>query len=88
MDGASVADARGFVYEPVRGPKRKIEFEPGSASCFERVEAVWNGSQWRVTGQEVVPRCGVSGCRVNYFFETGKIPVQFVDELKRLLLSE
>ncbi|WP_324666068.1 hypothetical protein [Haloarcula sediminis] len=54
MNGASVADAKGFVYEPVRGPKRKIEFEPRSDGGFVRVEAVWNGCQWRVTGREVV----------------------------------
>ncbi|EMA13400.1 hypothetical protein [Haloarcula amylolytica] len=54
MSEVSVADANGFVYEPVRGPKRKIEFEPRSDGGFERIEAVWNGCQWRVTGREVV----------------------------------
>jgi len=49
-----VADANGFVYEPVRGPKRKIEFEPRSDSGFESVEDVWDGCQWLVTGWEVV----------------------------------
>jgi hypothetical protein len=49
----SVADAKGFVYERVRGPKRNIEFEPRSGG-FEQVEAVWNGYQWRVTGREIV----------------------------------
>jgi len=29
MSEVAVADAKGFVYEPVRGPKRKIEFNPG-----------------------------------------------------------
>jgi hypothetical protein len=51
---SSVADTKGFVYEPVRGPKRKVEFEPRSDDGLERIEAVWNGCQWRVTGQEVV----------------------------------
>ncbi len=50
MNGTSVADARGFVYEPLRGPKRKIEFEPRSDGGFVRVEAVWNGCQWREVG--------------------------------------
>ncbi|WP_367175811.1 hypothetical protein [Haloarcula rubripromontorii] len=54
MNGQSVADANGFVYEPVRGPKRKIEFEPRSDGGFERIEAVWNECQWQVTGREVV----------------------------------
>ena len=48
------AEARGFVYEPLRGPKRKVEFEPRSTGGFERVEAVWTGCGWRVTGREVV----------------------------------
>jgi hypothetical protein len=54
MTELTVADARGFVYEPLRGPKRKIEFEPRSDGTFMRVEAVWNGCGWRVTGREVV----------------------------------
>ncbi|WP_324662403.1 hypothetical protein [Haloarcula sediminis] len=54
MSGSSVADAKGFVYEPVRGPKRKVEFEPRSDGGLERVEAVWTGCQWRVTGREVL----------------------------------
>jgi hypothetical protein len=49
MSGVSVADAKGFMYEPVRGSKRKIEFEPRSDGGFERVEAVWNGCQCRVS---------------------------------------
>jgi hypothetical protein len=49
-----VADTRGFVYESVRGPKQKVECKPRSDDGFERVEAVWNGCQWRVTGREVV----------------------------------
>jgi hypothetical protein len=54
MSELTVADARGFIYEPVRGPKRKVEFEPRSDGTFERIEAVWNGCRWRVTGREVV----------------------------------
>jgi len=54
MSDVSVADANGFIYKPVRGPKRKIEFLPRSDGDFERIEAVWNGCQWRVTGREVV----------------------------------
>ncbi|EMA25732.1 hypothetical protein [Haloarcula argentinensis] len=54
MSGQSVADTKGFVYEPVRGPKRKIEFELRSDGGFERIEAVWDGCQWRVTGREAV----------------------------------
>ena len=51
---ATPTDAKGFVYEPLRGPKRKIEFEPRSDGRFERVEAVWTGCIWRVTGREIV----------------------------------
>lgn len=51
---ATVTEATGFVYKPVRGPKRKIEFEPRSDGDFDRTEAVWNGCRWRVTGREVV----------------------------------
>ncbi|NLV08218.1 hypothetical protein GOC83_19030 [Haloarcula rubripromontorii] len=54
MSEVSVADANGFVYESVRGPKRKIEFEPRSDGGFERIEVVWNGCRWRVTGREIV----------------------------------
>jgi len=54
MSGLSVADANGFVYEPVRGPKRKIEFRERTDEGFERIEAVWTGCNWRVTGREVV----------------------------------
>ncbi|KAA9396676.1 hypothetical protein Har1130_18810 [Haloarcula sp. CBA1130] len=54
MNGESVADANGFVYESVRGPKRKIEFEPRSDVTVERIKAVWTGCQCRVTGREVV----------------------------------
>lgn len=54
MNWLTVTDARGFVYEPVRGPKRKVEFEPRSEGCFERIEAVWNDCRWRVTGREIV----------------------------------
>ncbi|EMA25730.1 hypothetical protein [Haloarcula argentinensis] len=31
-----------------------VEFDPRSDGGFERIEAVWNGCQWRVTGREVV----------------------------------
>ena len=54
MNGLSAADANGFVYEPVRGPKRKIEFRERPDESFERIEAVWNGCNWRVAGREVV----------------------------------
>ncbi|MBO4249478.1 hypothetical protein IL252_16850 [Halomicrobium sp. IBSBa] len=54
MTSQSVAEGKGFVYEPVRGPKRKVEFEPRSDGGFERIEAVWTGCGWRVTGREVV----------------------------------
>jgi len=40
MNGQSVADANGLMYEPVRGPNRKIEFEPRSDGGFKRIEAV------------------------------------------------
>jgi hypothetical protein len=49
-----VSDAHGFVYEPVRAPKRKVEFEPRSDGRFERVEAEWTGCRWRIVGREVV----------------------------------
>ncbi|MDS0278458.1 hypothetical protein NDI85_11680 [Halomicroarcula sp. S1AR25-4] len=45
----AVAEPNGFVYEPVRGPKRKVESEPRSDGSFERVEAIRTGCQWRVT---------------------------------------
>ena len=55
-DGSTVTliDAKGFIYEPVHGPKRKIEFQPRSDDRFERVEAVWTGCRWRVTGREIL----------------------------------
>ena len=45
-NGASVADARGFVNGPVDSLKQKIEFKPRSDGGFDRIEAVWNGCQW------------------------------------------
>lgn len=50
----STADASGFVYEPARGPKRRVVFEPRTDGDFLRKTAVWNGCQWRETGREVV----------------------------------
>ncbi|WP_169331085.1 hypothetical protein [Haloarcula vallismortis] len=35
-------------------PKRNTEFEPRSDGGFERIEAIWNGCQWRVTGEVVM----------------------------------
>lgn len=49
-----VSDAHGFVYRPTRGPKRRVVFEPRSEGGWLRVEAEWNGCQWRETGREVV----------------------------------
>lgn len=46
------AEADGFVYEPVRGPKRRIEYEPRSDGGFDRVESVWTGCRWRETARE------------------------------------
>jgi hypothetical protein len=46
MSELSVTDANGFVYEPVRGPKRGRSIEPQSDGGFERVGAVWNSCQW------------------------------------------
>lgn len=40
MNGCPVVDANGFVYEPLRGPKRKVEFEPRSDGGFEQGEPV------------------------------------------------
>jgi len=54
MNSETVADARGFVYQPVRGPKRRVEFEPRSDGGFERIESVWTGCKWRPTGREIV----------------------------------
>ncbi|WP_199722472.1 hypothetical protein [Haloarcula sp. Atlit-47R] len=47
-------DTSGFVYEPARGPKRRVVFEPRSDGDYLRTTAVWNGCQWRETGREVV----------------------------------
>ena len=50
----TVADARGFVYEPIRGPKRRVEYEPRSDGTYERVESIWTGCTWRPVGREIV----------------------------------
>jgi hypothetical protein len=34
MTNQAVVEPNGFVYEPVRGPKRKVEFEPRSDGGF------------------------------------------------------
>lgn len=39
----SMADTKEFVYEPMRGPMRKVEFKPQSDGGFVRAEAIWNG---------------------------------------------
>jgi len=49
-----VTDAHGFVYEPVRGPKRRVRFQPRDDGRFCREEAVWTGCGWRMTGSEIV----------------------------------
>ncbi|MFC6975661.1 hypothetical protein ACFQL1_14960 [Halomicroarcula sp. GCM10025709] len=54
MNPETVADARGFVYEPARGPKRRVLYEPRSDGRFERIESVWTGCTWRPTGREIV----------------------------------
>jgi len=48
------SDRHGLVYEPERGPPRRILFEPRSDGTWERVEAVWTGCAWRPLGREVV----------------------------------
>lgn len=48
----TVADADGFVYEPVRGPNRRVEYEARSDGGFDRVESVWTGCRWRPVGRE------------------------------------
>lgn len=50
----TAADARGFVYEPIRGPKRRVEYEPRSDGTYQRVESVWTGGTWQPVGREVV----------------------------------
>jgi len=51
---ATQTDSKGFVYEPIRGPRRKVIFRPKPDDRFERIESVWTGCRWRVTGREVV----------------------------------
>jgi len=51
---SSVAEAQGFVYEPMRGPKRRVEFEPRSDGSYLRIESVWTGCGWREKGRERV----------------------------------
>lgn len=49
MNSPTVADGKGFVDEPVRGPKRKTEFEPPADGGFERgklsVAGHWAGGR-------------------------------------------
>jgi hypothetical protein len=49
-----VTDAHGFVYKPVRGPKRRVRFEPRSDGRWERLSEEWTGCRWRTTGREIV----------------------------------
>lgn len=49
----AAADTDGFVFVPVRGPKRRIHFEPMSEGKYRRVESVWTGCEWREVGSEV-----------------------------------
>jgi hypothetical protein len=48
----TVADARGFVYEPIRGPKRRVEFETQPDGSYLRIESEWTGCAWREIGRE------------------------------------
>lgn len=50
----SRADRHGFVYEPERGPPRRVLFEPRSDGAWMRREATWNGCRWVPNGSEVV----------------------------------
>jgi len=52
MTTQPAAEARGFVYEPARGPKRKVEFEPQSDGSVVRIEPEWTGCVWREIGLE------------------------------------
>jgi len=38
----------------MRGTRRKVEFVLRDDGRFDRIEKVWTGCGWRVTGQEVV----------------------------------
>jgi hypothetical protein len=54
MTDESLTAPWGFVYHPASGPRRKVAFESRSDGTVERVESVWTGCSWRVTGREVV----------------------------------
>lgn len=49
-------DAVVVRYRPVRGPPRRVVFEPLSDGRIERTEAEWTGCTWRPVGREVVTR--------------------------------
>ena len=53
MSGAG-PKPRGFVYDPLRGPKRRVEFRPRDDGEFVRIESVWTGCDWRPLGSERV----------------------------------
>lgn len=55
------SDAHEIVYEPARGPKRRVRFEPHSAGDWMRIAEVWTGCTWRPTGREVVRDLTVDG---------------------------
>lgn len=42
------------VYEPQRGARRRVAFEPRTDGRYDRIVSVWTGCDWRVTGREVV----------------------------------
>jgi len=50
----SRADRFEFVYEPARGPARRVRFEPRSDGGWLREVDIWNGCNWRPTGSEPV----------------------------------
>lgn len=52
-------DALTVEFEPDRGPRRRLRFEPRGRDSYERVEEEWTGCTWRATGREIVDELSI-----------------------------
>lgn len=49
------AEAFSIVYRPERQPQRRVRYERrDDADGWWRIEAVWTGCTWRITGREPI----------------------------------
>jgi hypothetical protein len=50
----SRADAVEYRYDPLRGPRQRVVFEPRSDDRWTRIHYRWGGCQWQFVGSQIV----------------------------------